>query len=210
MSTIPRPLLILALVAPLTCAAAPALELPVPFERDGAWGYVDRNGNVRIAPRFVLAQPFSSKGIAAVVDGRGWAYVGLDGSVLLRPLIVDNGPDYFSDGLARFLEKGKVGFFGEDGKPAIPASFDYATPFSEGLASFCAGCTQEPEGEHTRVAGGKWGYIDAKGAVVIPAVFGEAGAFSGGCARVMRDGRQFLIDRGGRELDEAAGCTGSR
>ncbi|MEW6364372.1 MAG: WG repeat-containing protein [Acidobacteriota bacterium] len=199
---------ILVLAAWLAWADQPPSELPVPFEKDGAWGYVDAKGNVKIAPRFVLAQPFSSKGIAAVVDEQGWAYVGLDGGVLLRPLVVDNGPDYFSDGLARYIEKGKIGFFEEDGRKVIPPSFDYATPFQEGLASFCMGCTQAPEGEHIRVVGGRWGYIDAKGEVVIPAQFDEAGAFSGGCAHVKRDGRTFLIDKNGAELDEAAVCPG--
>jgi len=69
------------------------------------------------------------------------------GETVIRPFVVDNGPDYFEDGLARFRIDNKFGFFDRTGKIIIGAQFDFAFPFHEGLAAICAGCKEEPEGE---------------------------------------------------------------
>ena len=63
---------------------------PVPFERDGKWGYQDEQGRVVVAPRYALAQEFSPEGLAAVVDEAGWAYINSKGEVVIRPFVVDN------------------------------------------------------------------------------------------------------------------------
>ncbi len=179
--------------------------LPAPFEKSGKWGYKAAGGRVVIEPRFTVAQEFSPEGIAAVVDERGWAYIDPQGRILVRPVVVDNGPDDFEEGLARFRDGGRVGFFDKNGKIAIPAKFAFALPFSEGLSAVCEGCREQPEGEHTVVTGGKWGFIDAHGAVAIPLQFEKAEKFERGRAKVKSAGKWKYIDKKGAEVAASIG-----
>jgi len=170
-----------------------ALGLLAAFEKDGLWGYRDAGGKSVIPPRYQVAREFSPEGIAAVVDDQGWAYIGTAGQLVIRPLVFDNGPDYFQEGLARFTRAGKVGFFDRRGKVAIEPQYTWAMPFSEGRAAVCEGCTERQEGEHRSVQGGRWGFIDRRGRLVIPLKFDEAASFTKGRARVRLGGRPRYI-----------------
>lgn len=176
----------------------------VPFKQDGKWGYRDNSGNVVISPRFELAHKFSPEGIAAVVDEKGWAYIDRAGHIAVRPLVVDNGPDYFREGLARFSRDGKVGFFDRHGKVVIHPLYAHAEPFFEGRAAVCEGCTAIEEGEHRAVRGGKWGFIDRAGRLVIPLRFAGAGNFENSRARVRLATEWLYIDRDGRTVPATA------
>jgi hypothetical protein len=170
---------------------------PVPFKKDDKWGYRDSRGNAVISPRFEVAHEFSAEGIAGVVDSQGWAYIDPTGRVVVRPVVVDNGPDYFVEGLARFRAGGKIGFFDKKGKVVIQANYAFARPFSEGLAAVCDSCKEVRQGEHTAVMGGKWGFINPRGVVVIPLQFEDAGSFETGRARVKTTGSWKYIDKHG-------------
>lgn len=63
-----------------TPPSAAAAALPTPIEKDGAWGYADRRGQVVIPARYQLAGTFSETGIAWVLDDAGWAYIDRQGS----------------------------------------------------------------------------------------------------------------------------------
>lgn len=149
-----------------TVPAAP--PLPVEDPDSDLWGYVDASGAAAIQPRYALATEFTAQGIAAVVDEDGWAWIDTRGEVLLRPFIFDNGPDDFFEGLSRYVEKGKIGFFDTSGSVVIPARFTFAAPFQDGRAAFCEGCTKVMYGEHYSYQGGAWGCVDHSGAVVTP------------------------------------------
>lgn len=169
----------------------------IPFQENDEWGFKDKEGMVRIKPQFVIANDFSSSGIAAVVDSAGWAYIDTVGNVIIRPFIYDNGPDYFSEGLARFTMDGKFGFFDEAGRIIIKSRFDFAFPFSEGLSVICFGCKERKEDEHHVIEGGAWGYINNKGEVVIDIKFESARSFENGRAQVMMNGEWIYIDKTG-------------
>ncbi|MBU1627914.1 WG repeat-containing protein [bacterium] len=145
-----------------------------PIEKDGLWGYENAKKEVVIPSEFIVAMEFNKGGIAAVIDEKGWVYINIKGEKIIKPFVVDNGPDYFSEGLSRFVDNGKFGFFDEKGKIKINPLFDYASPFSEGLSAVCKGCTESKEGEHSFYAGGKWGYINKKGYIVIDYLFDSA------------------------------------
>lgn len=147
--------------------ASSASAYPILFEgKDDLWGYKNHKGKVVLSPRYILAEEFSKYGIAAVLEDSGWKYIDEKGKTVIKPFIFDNGPDYFQEGLARFLENGKIGFFDEKGKIVIPAKFDFAFPFSKGIARVCNGCYKVPVGEHSTVEGGTWGLINRQGEVV--------------------------------------------
>ena len=177
-----------------------AQERLTPFEQGEKWGYRNAAGKVAIQPHFSLANEFSPEGIAAVVDVKGWAYIDAQGNILIRPFIVDNGPDYFQDGLARFVEFGKFGFFNQKGQVVIQPHFDFAAFFSEGLAAYCMGCRMKAEGEYSLMEGGKWGYMDQKGKRVIGPRFEAAQKFASGKARVKLEGQWISIDKKGKSI----------
>lgn len=183
---------------------AMAAGYPVPFQQDGKWGYKDAGGRVIIEPRFQTAGAFAAEGLAAVVDEQGWAYINAEGALVVRPLVVDNGPDYFQEGLARFRASGKVGFFNRGGKVIIPAAFGFALPFSEGLAGVCDQCREIREGEHTVVRGGQWGFIGRGGELVIPLQFEQVERFEHGRAKVKSAGKWHTIDRKGTVVGAAS------
>lgn len=141
--------------------------LPEPFEKNGNWGYRLKDGTVRIKPVYQAAQEFSEQGIAFAFDAAGWACLNADGKVLLRPLLFDNGPDYFSEGLARFTADGRVGFYDNKCRVVVPAIYDFALPFEDGAAEVCMGCKAVSVGEHKAVSGGKWWVIDANGKTLV-------------------------------------------
>jgi hypothetical protein len=107
-------------------------------------------------------------------------------NIKFESVLFDNGADYYEEGLARFLENGKVGFHDESGNVVIKAQYDFATPFKDGRSSVCNGCyaTYEHEARlvplssgachrtlgdnHLIIKGGIWGEINLKGEVVVP------------------------------------------
>ena len=186
----------------LLCGAVCSAGALTPFSDDqGRWGFRDSSGQTVIAPQYDLAGEFSPEGMAPVVDQEGWLYIDLKGRPVVRPFVFDNGPDYFEEGLSRFVAGGKIGFIDPAGTVVIPAVHDFAFPFSEKMAVVCTGCREESDGdEHKIVVGGKWGYIDRAGQIVIPLEYDRAGSFTDGEAPVSQDGRNFVIDRTGREI----------
>ena len=86
---------------------------------------------------------------------------------------MDNGPDYFEDGLARSRVGGKIGYIDRKLNLVIPATYDGAYPFKDGVAVVCTACTIDydrtvAEGERSWYEGGQWGRIDRRGRVVSP------------------------------------------
>lgn len=105
-----------------------------------------------------LAPAFSSIAHAQslVQDEQGWVYVNEQGKPILRPFIYDNGPDYFEEGLARFVDKGKMGFHDQALNIQIPARYDFAFPFVDGKAEAGMDCQFTQEGEHRSVRCQHW------------------------------------------------------
>lgn len=171
-----------------------------PFQENEKWGYKDNSGTIVIKAGFLLATHFTDEGIAAVVDDTGWVYINKKGDRILRPFIVDNGPDYFKEGLARFDKNGKIGFFNKKGHIVIPARYEFVRSFSQDRAAFCTGCKKIKEGEYYRMTGGKWGYIDRYGHIVIEAQYETVTDFSVGRAEVVIDSTQYYIDLNGGRL----------
>jgi hypothetical protein len=86
---------------------------------------------------------------------------------------MDNGPDSFEDGLARSRVGGKIGYIDRKLNLVIPATYDGAYPFKDGVAVVCTACTYvsdstASEGERGWYEGGQWGRIDRRGRVVSP------------------------------------------
>jgi hypothetical protein len=165
----------------------------------GKWGFIDRTGRFRIAPRYDGAGQFS-EGLAYVWfwDGKRGREGVVDADGKLTELPETNDFSFvFRDGLGRFqtplgVER-KYGYVDKTGRVVIPPQFDDSGHFSEGLAWVSV------------LKERKWlyGFIDKTGKVVIEPQFRETSGFSEGLAAVKiigSDGHYMwgYIDRAGR------------
>lgn len=184
-----------------SCGPKKIPEAVTAFEENGLWGFRDGRGQIVIEPGFQAAYDFRGQ-IAAVAVAEGWRFIDRGGHILdIRPFMTDNGPDDYAEGLARFVKDGRIGFLNEEGRAVIPAQFDFAAPFSEGLAAFCIGCRKITEGEHASMKGGRWGFINVLGEMAIKPDYEEAAPFEDGRARVKLGGEWIDIDRLGKTAE---------
>lgn len=100
----------------------------------------------------------------------------------------------FSEGLicCMYLDLGHV-FFNTMGEKVIEIDYvsNYYPYFSDGLIVVGGGDNE--------VTMGKYGYADKSGKIVIPYKYDDAEPFYKGIAKVSKDGRQFYIDKKGKE-----------
>ncbi|WP_168123651.1 WG repeat-containing protein [Paenibacillus sp. HB172176] len=99
---------------------------------------------------------------------------------------------YFSEGLATFCnyddeEKSVCGFIDKNGKVHIPAQYESATNFYEGLSGVSVN--------------GKWGFIDRQGQMVIQPQYDDiAIRIRDGMIQVMKNDKWGYIDKTGKEV----------
>ncbi len=126
------------------------------------------NGKLSMDRRTLRSVRFEKNGLAGgTVVTEGCFWLNKKGTIR-KTHCFDNGPDYFVEGLARYIgADGKFGFMNEGLEIQIPAQFTFAFPFEEGKSRVCNGCTLKTEGEHSSYAGGDWFTIDKQGRKVV-------------------------------------------
>ena len=137
------------------------------------------DGRPRLKRSYLARLRYDRDGLASVMLFNGtdtrkyqWYYV-RRGVIPVPVESMDNGPDYFEDGLARSRVGGKIGYIDRKLNLVIPAMYDGAYPFKDGVAVVCTACTiaydrTVSEGERSWYEGGQWGRIDLRGRVVSP------------------------------------------
>lgn len=164
-------------------------------DASGKWGFIDRTGRFRIAPRYNGAGQFSEGVAYAWLSEGGQRKDGIvDVSGRFTQLPEVNDYEFiFHDGLARFQtpsgQERKYGYMDKTGRVVIPTQFYDSGHFSEGLAWVSV------------LKEGKWlyGFIDKTGKVVIePQFVYQPGDFVDGLAKVTGQFRMGFIDRAGR------------
>ena len=143
------------------------------------YGYIDKTGKLVIPATYDRASRFSN-GLAIVVEDGIYKYIDHKAKTVLTTntleVTVDNSHEceeaLFSEGLAAFYDESvdKWGYIDKKGKTIIPATYNEAGHFSEGLA-----CVKINE---------KYGFINKKGKIVVDAVFNWASSVSEGLAAV--------------------------
>ena len=134
----------------------------------GRYGYANAKGDT-IIPFGKYDMCFTERfDQFAIVLLKGKGLVGIDRSenILFNVYIMDNGPDYPSDGLFRIVQNGKIGYANLKGQIVIAAKYDCAYPFKKGKAEVGTGCQTKADGEYHYWAGGNWWTINKKGQIV--------------------------------------------
>lgn len=122
-----------------------------------------------IAP-VVLRQLHYDHGLATISIARqAWYYRRRDGR-MIEMLTYDNGPDTFSQGLARGRIDGRLVYVDRRLRVRIRTRYTLGAPFQHGRADVCTGCVETPidGGEHTIMTGGHWAVIDRRGHEIAP------------------------------------------
>ena len=55
-----------------------------PVKINGKWGYIDKNGNIAIKPKFDYAEGFQEGRARIVLYGK-WGYIDKDGNITIDP-----------------------------------------------------------------------------------------------------------------------------
>ena len=154
--------------------------------RNGGFSYINRNGEQIISAIYDFANNFS-EGLA-VVEIRQLIPVvkNSDGGNVVKQIYEW---DYKYANIAYESEKKYYGYIDKTGKQIIPAVYNYAGDFSEGLAWVLI-CNRE-------LNISKFGYINRYGILAITAIYDWAHSFFNGMAVVKIEGRCGVINKKG-------------
>jgi hypothetical protein len=98
------------------------------------------------------------------IDGEFY-YIHKNGKKM-QTITHENGPDKFSDGLARTRVNGKIGFFNRNLEITLKPLYDFAFPFHNGISEICTGCKEKEEDGTMMLDGGTWKKIDRSGLII--------------------------------------------
>jgi hypothetical protein len=125
-------------------------------------GWVDADGRPHVKPEYWKRFEFDGHGLASARFGDRWYWFHLSGRSA-ETMLYDTWAEDFSSGLARTPRGGKIGFMDRRLKLVIPARYDGALPFDNGVAEVCNGCSLVRHGEHSIYEGGEWFCLDRRG-----------------------------------------------
>lgn len=176
----------LSLIFPLVTLAAEDIWTAFWDEENYKLGFMDNNGEIKIAPKFMgMTQAREFKHIVAVMeekDGGYEAYYLLKNGKKIENVnmfVFDNSFDCESDKKIRFRDKetDAMGYLDEEGNIAIPPIYNTGQPFVNGFASVIKGAslfchdgkpyTSTNRCEHPEWKGGKQLIINENNEIVI-------------------------------------------
>jgi len=146
------------------------------------WGFVDKEGKVKINPQFSNTGNFSN-GKCAVENSDGkWGYIDKEGKMLINYQF--EKAKEFVDGKAIVVSGDKTGLIDETGKYLINPQF--SNMLDDG-------------GKYLIEQDRKWGWCDKEGKIVINPQFGEAFPFMGNDLAAVQSGKSWgYIDIDGK------------
>lgn len=173
------------------------------FKQDGKYGYMDKQGNIKIEAQFDLANDFID-GVALVgnylenwtalpsgANNKLWGFVGVDGN-LITPITFQYAGE-FSDGLALVTDRDGESYYidkygNKSSQKVIADKF-----FTEGVAPklIKGGYVGPPMPNPPEEV---WSYVDSNGTLATNQEFEGAGYFSDGLAIVKKNDKFGVIN----------------
>lgn len=149
-----------------------------------SWGLIDTKGALITPMQYKMILNPDKQGLRIARNTSDqYLLLGAQGQVLTTKTYEDLS--YWGDeAMIRFRTGKLYGYLNAQGKEAIPAQYEGAYMFSEGLAAV--------------KKDGKYGFINTSGQVVIPFQFLEASEFRNGMCRVSREGELCVINKQGQ------------
>ncbi|MFZ4707347.1 MAG: WG repeat-containing protein [Bacteroidales bacterium] len=146
------------------------------------WGFVDKEGKVKINPQFTNVGNFSDGKCAVCNKEMKWGYIDLEGKISINNQF--DGANEFINGKAVVNSAGKSGVIDEKGKYLINPQFSNMLVDND-MFLF------EQDG--------KWGWCDKEGKIIINAQFPDAYPFNGTDLAAVKSGETFgYIDKTGK------------
>lgn len=156
-----------------------------PIEKEGKWGFIDRDWNVSIQPIYEEVDYFSD-GVAAVLKGEEWGYINKNGQTIIG--FNYNSASSFNEGQAWVRSNDEfliINMKGEVIKSYSDKAIDDIFTYSSNLYLF------EKDG--------RYGYLNSKG-IIIEARYDEASSFIEGLALVTVEGQSKFINTLGEDV----------
>jgi len=184
------------------------------------WGFVDKEGDIKIPPRYA-GTGFFAGGFCPVVNDAGkWGFINATGDVTID-YKYDNVSPFFGN-VAKVYVDGKWGVIGSDGKYLLPLQYDNIDVDKDKFLvsqSDKFGWVDKnskvlitprfddafPFNESKLAAvkmGDKWGYVDGNGDFVIKPQFDFAFGFDGDIAPVRVGNKIGFTDKAGKMVIE--------
>lgn len=155
------------------------------FKGNGGWGFLDKDGEVIIPPKYREAHPFSS-GLSLIRDDHDRYGFILPTGELALSLKGATSASSFVGGFAKVRYDRGDGLIDLRGNMAIEDTFDFLFEPRDGMVKFFKNGIEN------------YGFIDIKERkIVINPIFEDAGDFSGGYAPVKRENLWGIIDKRG-------------
>ncbi len=146
------------------------------------WGFVDKEGKVKINPQFSNVGNFSNGKCAVSNDEGKWGYIDKEGKIIINNQF--DGAEIFVNGKAVVNSGGKSGVIDENGKYLINPQFSDMM-IDNDMFLF------EQDG--------KWGWCDKEGKILINAQFPTAYPFNNNDLAAVESGKSFgYIDKTGK------------
>jgi len=183
---------------------------------DRKWGFVDKNGTVKISPQFYRVGNFSEGKCAATIEINKYVYIDKDGKIIINNQF--DGAGEFHNGKAIVVTGKKCGVINDKGSYIINPQFSGMYPDGDnyiitmgdkvGWADKEGKIIINPQYDDAKPFYGndlapvsvnkEWGYIDKEGKIKINPQFYYVLPFNGSMALV-RSGNKFgFIDKGGK------------
>lgn len=138
------------------------------------WGFVDKEGKVKINPQFSNTGYFSNGRCAVANSDEKWGYIDMDGKLLINYQF--EKAKEFVDGKAIVVSGGKTGLIDEGGKYQINPQFADMV---------------DDRGKYLIEQDGKWGWCDKGGKIIINPQFAQAFPFMGNDLSAVQSGKSW-------------------
>lgn len=156
------------------------------FRENGKIGFLNTEGQVAIAPKYVEEGGFLEGYCSVAIEkGNKWLYGFIDktGKEVVPCIYDQNGTSSFYDGLARTrLPNRMIGFINAKNEVVIPGKYATAGSHREGFYPVAFGANRT-----------QWGLVNAKNEVVIKGQYDDLKPVYGGLTRVERKGKMGYL-----------------